>query len=324
MQGCKLRSEQLDQQTMKTVRNILVIVDPTRREQPAIAKAARLARPHGARVTLFACDTPSSREARWLNTHVESGAAPLPLDLQALLDSFSAPLRADGLKVAVECTSAQHLHTAILQRACATDIDLLLKDTHHHSLAHRTFMTNTDWHLIRECTVPVLFTKATPWKSSPTILAALDPLHVNDKPALLDRDILDWGVTLRSTLTSELHGVHAFIPLAVATASTGTVGAVAITAEMIADEESRRRDQLRKLMADCDVPDQNVHLQFGSATEVIPHTAARLQADIVVMGAVSRSNVGSLFIGHTAERVLDRLASDVLVVRRSDAAAMPP
>ena len=33
------------------------------------------------------------------------------------------------------------------------------------------------------------------------------------------------------------------------------------------------------------------------------------------MGAVSRSAVQRLFIGHTAERLVDRLACDVLVVK---------
>jgi len=35
----------------------------------------------------------------------------------------------------------------------------------------------------------------------------------------------------------------------------------------------------------------------------------------VVMGAVSRSAVARLFIGHTAERVIDELECDVLVVK---------
>ena len=40
-----------------------------------------------------------------------------------------------------------------------------------------------------------------------------------------------------------------------------------------------------------------------------------VRAAIVVMGAVSRSGLRRAFIGNTAERVLDRLPCDVLVVK---------
>ena len=36
------------------------------------------------------------------------------------------------------------------------------------------------------------------------------------------------------------------------------------------------------------------------------------------MGAVSRSRLREVFIGSTAERVLDRLPCDVLVIRSAD------
>jgi universal stress protein E len=41
----------------------------------------------------------------------------------------------------------------------------------------------------------------------------------------------------------------------------------------------------------------------------------RTRAGIVVMGALSRSGLRRMFIGNTAESVLDALACDVLVVK---------
>ena len=43
-----------------------------------------------------------------------------------------------------------------------------------------------------------------------------------------------------------------------------------------------------------------------------------LSVDVMVMGAVSRSRLQELFVGGTAEFVLDRLPCDVLVVKPSD------
>jgi hypothetical protein len=47
----------------------------------------------------------------------------------------------------------------------------------------------------------------------------------------------------------------------------------------------------------------------------ISTVARKVGADLVVMGAVSRSGLKRLFIGNTAERVLNTLPCDVLVVK---------
>jgi universal stress protein E len=41
----------------------------------------------------------------------------------------------------------------------------------------------------------------------------------------------------------------------------------------------------------------------------------QLRADVVVMGALSRSGLKGLFLGNTAEDVLDRLHSDLVIVK---------
>ena len=47
----------------------------------------------------------------------------------------------------------------------------------------------------------------------------------------------------------------------------------------------------------------------------IPRMAEKLDADLVVMGAISRSTLKRIAIGNTAERVLGDLPCDVLVVK---------
>jgi universal stress protein E len=66
------------------------------------------------------------------------------------------------------------------------------------------------------------------------------------------------------------------------------------------------------------LPPEQVRLEQGSAVEVLPRLVERLRADVLVMGAVSRSRLQELFVGSTAERVLDRLGCDVLVVKPGD------
>ncbi len=63
------------------------------------------------------------------------------------------------------------------------------------------------------------------------------------------------------------------------------------------------------------IPENFVQIIEGDAAELLPHVASSRSSQIVVLGAVSRSAIGRALIGHTAERVLDELHCDVLIVK---------
>ncbi|MET0658265.1 MAG: universal stress protein, partial [Steroidobacteraceae bacterium] len=118
--------------------------------------------------------------------------------------------------------------------------------------------------------------------------------------------------------SGERHAVHAYIPRTLAAAVGSTAGPAAVAPELMMAEQARELAQLRQLTAPYDIPEKRVHLDMGSPIEIIQRTADTLHADIAVLGAISRSSAQLLFIGPTAERALERLASDVLVVKPPD------
>src|SRR5262245_24163744 len=141
---------------MNPICNILVIVDPTTQEHPAVEKAAVLARRFDARLELFACETKGSREMRRAAHLRTSPNESFEINLKPKLEALAAPLRESGLDVTTEIESGDPLHAALLDRIKRTSAELVVKDTHHHTAARRTFLTNTDWQLIRGCAVPLL------------------------------------------------------------------------------------------------------------------------------------------------------------------------
>ena len=84
---------------------------------------------------------------------------------------------------------------------------------------------------------------------------------------------------------------------------------------MTAALEGSHRKALEQLLDAYPVPDSAVHLQQGVAAEALLALSRNLPADIVIMGAISRSGLKKIFIGNTAERVLDRLPCDLLIVK---------
>lgn len=302
---------------MSYIKQILVIVDPTASEHPAIAKAAFLAEKFNARLELFVCDTKAAREARLVSHVRTSPGAPLPVNIKGMLESLAAPLRMRGLDVTTECVCADPLHVGLIDRTRHTNADLVVKDTHHHSLAQRTFLTNTDWQLIRGCPAPLLLTKSKPWAADPRIVAAVDPGHVNDKPEILDHWIVEHASLFAQRLHGELHVAHVYLPLAIVGAATisGPSMAAAMTPDDLTREEQARRKLITALVGEYNVPPANIHLELGGPAQVLPITASRVHADVMTMGAIARSGLKRIFVGSTAEDVLERLPCDALIVK---------
>jgi universal stress protein E len=302
---------------MNSINAILVIVDPTADTHPAIDKGAQLAASFGARIELFACETKESLAGR-LAAHIASRReTEFNADFRSKLLDLARPLRDRDIDVCVDVSYGDPLHDHLLTRTQHTSADLVIKDTHHHSLAKRTFITNTDWHLIRGCPVPLLLTKTKPWPVAPTIVAAVDPGHVNDRPAVLDSRILDWAETMRAGLGGSLQLIQAHLPMTlIAEAATGVPPMISMLSPQSLEEERLSVvKHLNELGSRYDVDPQWVQARLGVASEVIPSFADEVNADIVTMGAISRSSVKRLFVGGTAERVLERLPCDALIIK---------
>jgi universal stress protein E len=299
------------------IKNILAIVDPTCEEQPAASKAAYLAKQLGAELELFACDTKASfsaRRNRLARTHPHER---FMADLSPMLESLATPFRERGLNVSTKTAPmTSSLSAALLKRSRESAADLVVKDTHHHSIAHRTFLSNTDWQLIRDCSAPLLLTKARLWRERPPIIAAVDPGHANDKPMTLDARLLEYACLLAKRLPGELHVAHAFLPESVFDSDTPM--ARILSPETLQIEEQLQRSRIDKLLSDCNAPAVNVHVKAGSPVEILTELANSLSADIAVMGAISRSGVGRAFIGSTAEDILEQLPCDALIVKTPD------
>jgi len=310
---------------MKRVKNILVIVDPTATTHPALEKAGQLAKRIGARLELFICDYRAGLEV----PAAEGARASLLEHRRAALEQLAAPIRHTGVDVTVDAAFHNPLHEGLLLKIAKSRADLIVKDTHYHNLVRRTLVTNTDWHLIRGCQSPLLLVKPTHWSSALRTLAAVDPGHAADKAAALDHEICEWGVTLATSMHGEAYAVHAYFPgaLLITTAATsGMPMAIATGTEqdLIEQERQLRLKLVQEITTPCGIAPEHTRLMLGTAVELLTEEAERVRADIVVMGAVSRSRLKNIFIGNTAERVLDHMPCDVLIVKPLDFATDLP
>jgi universal stress protein E len=146
------------------------------------------------------------------------------------------------------------------------------------------------------------------------MLAAVDPAHRWAKPAQLDTRILSMGALLSAALGGKLHAVHTFesMPL-------GTYPIDGMDPNMYQNLATRLRTaaaaRFKQTMRGARIGARRQYLVDAPAVTGIAKVARDIGANLVVLGAVSRSGLSRVFIGSTAEMLLDRLSCDLLIVK---------
>ena len=303
---------------MHAIRRILFAVkDPDSRKQRGIDKAIHIAKQLGASIELYhAISSPV-----FLDLQPLSGTSLPDLKREALelrqrrLEAHVA--RANARDVTVTCKVQWDYppHEAIVRHAGHSGADLIIAECHEGNRLKPWFMHLTDWELLRTSPVPVLLLKNTRLYRRPPVLAAVDPSHAHAKPARLDSEIVAAGKALAASLRGSFHAMHSTYPAVFGL----TLGDPAIDAATLAacyEEQKRQAAAEFKMFAEkAGIPRPRRHLVTGDPVYSIPKTARGTRAQVVVMGAVSRSGLKRVFIGNTAERVLNSLPCDVLVVK---------
>ena len=291
---------------------ILAIVEPGSDDQPALDKAVQLARYADSELELLIAD---------YSAYLEDGHHFDPIQAQTLrqqhgerqledLQALAQPLRDEGFQVSVTCAWGNPPYEQVLKRVKETSPSLVIKSTRHHPLLARLVLSNEDWELVRYCSVPLLLAKGQKWPSNPTFIASVDPNHTHDKPAVLDSKLASSAVALGSISGGAVHLFHsAWVP------------PLSGVYPLVVDGPEEERI-LGELADEQDICHTRCHWSDKDIAHALPEIVNELGASAVIMGAVSRSRLDRLLIGNTAERVLDKLECDVLVIHPDHAPAL--
>jgi len=303
---------------MSEQKRILVVVDPTASFHPSIERAAWLARHTAAHIELFISDyAPQVADPRAHGAAAMDTRAALVERHRRRLEQLAEPLRASGLTVDVEARWDYPLHDSIVRKAEDDAADFVIKDTHYHSVLKRSIFSNTDWSLIRNCAGTLWLVKPRPPGQRPCFVAAVDPLHERDKPADLDHRIITTAKTLAGELHGELHVFHAYdVAAAIAMSTDSMTMPIALPINELADAmRAQHTEAVEALCKKHGIPPERTHVHQGGTRQLLLTLTEQLRADAVVMGALSRSGLKGLFLGNTAEDVLDRLHCDLVIVK---------
>jgi universal stress protein E len=291
---------------------ILVVIEPDSESQPALEKAVQLAEYADSELELITADyNPYLERSYYFDDPIQTEKIRDEHDEQQRqkMEAIAVLLRDQGLKVSVTSAWGNPPYEEIVRYVEKSKPSIVIKSTHRHNKLSRLLLSNEDWELIRYCPTPLLLTKSQQWRSNPVFLAAVDPGHMNDKSAALDHKIIESAQSLSAISGGEVHLFHSawMPPLA---------GVYKLHADN--EEESNKLSALAEANEVCS---SMCHLSNEYLVDSLPALARELDASALVIGAVSRSRLDRVLIGSMAEKVLDNLQCDVLIVKTDDMAA---
>lgn len=285
-------------------KKVMVVIDSETNHQVALDKALQFARRDEFELVLLSCDhTQYLVEGYYFDApEVAKLRAEYIAKQLATLEEIAEPLRENGLNVTTVSEWAYPNYEGILSQAKQKSVDLIIHHVERHGAVSRMLLTHDDWQLVRLSDVPLLLVKDTPWKKTMSIMAAVDPQHARHKPSGLDHKILETSGRLAKLMAGKVFAVHAYHP-------------VAFSGEYPRDARELHKEAFANLMAEFDVPKDRQHLIEESPVFALQQAEKQIDADVVVMGAISRSIITDVIIGSTTEQVIDYLHCDVLVLK---------
>jgi nucleotide-binding universal stress UspA family protein len=294
---------------MRRFKNILFVNEAGTSSSATPEAVVELARANQAKLTL--CDVVQPMPRSFVNMEEKMRTL-----RQQQLDALLANLPTDDLEVVTVLLEGTPF-AEIINQVRRGQHDLLIKNAEVSGIADNSFGAS-DMHLMRKCPCPLWIARSDNFGHYRSIVAAVDVDASQPNNAELNHLILDLASSLARENKCSLHIVHAWaLPneALLRTASFNLLGDK--LDEIIETTQAEHASQLDELLAsrNFDGIEHQVHLGKGKPANYILSVAGMVDADLVVMGTVSHTDVPGLFMGTTAERILSKLGSSVLTVK---------
>lgn len=304
---------------MHTLKHILYFADGEFRPTSAFRRAVALAERHGARLTLMDVTIESGINADLvkrfgLGDDVQQSEQRYAA-LTHLAEDWVCP-QPPRLRVTIGTPFIE-----IIRAVLHDEHDLVLKPA--RARPGRALFASNDMHLLRKCPCPVWIDREPSQSEDPVtpprcrrVLASVDAMQ----PAAnaLNRRILDSAIAVKEQNEAELDIAHAFQPRLGGQQDESSAQAPDPQfADAIAHLERQHADALHALIVNDrqHLKDDNLRLLRGEPASQVLACAEALKSDLLVLGTLSRPREPGLFIGTTAEDLLQGAQTSVLALK---------
>ena len=185
-----------------------------------------------------------------------------------------------------------------------------------HTRFQEATLAGDDFAIIRSCPVPV-------WVVNPghaegdKIVGAVDGFGGTNGSAELDERILDHASQLARKLGKESHALHTFGQAGLSQ-PLPTTAAGNPADDMGTSRYDRRMHRAFDFGEAHGVPRERVHIHEGKLVNALEELSEPMNADLIVLGARSRGRLRRVLSRSAAERVVQRVNADVLILKGTE------
>lgn len=287
-------------------RQILVAVDFSSGSTAALKQAVWLARRTGARLVLAQVISNLSPYAHYGSHDGETSQR----DLQGRADTAMRRLIVDLNAMDLNVTFRTFLGEPFVEITKAvqeSEFDLVLAGTRGPGMLEQFFVGSTAKRLIRKCPTSVWIVKAEHLVPPKVVLATTDFSDVSLKA-------VKEGLTTARQANAEFHLLHVVDSRDVPEDLISRIPTGSSLRQEINEAAAKRMDEFLDSL-EVDRARIHVHLSWGTPWQEIQRMSRHQAADLIVIGTVGRSGIRGLFLGNTAEKVLDTCDCSILTVK---------
>ena len=163
-----------------------------------------------------------------------------------------------------------------------------------------------------EVVAPEATARLEAWHEDGSVVTAVDPLHSKAAQSKLDHHLIDSAELLAKRLDQTACVFHSYFPFVSTMFPMGGE-----TAEHMSRIRQQHAEKLKELLADHAIAEDNIQLSHGELVPTLIKYLKSVNANVLVIGALSRNVLERAIVGNTAERILEDCPCDVLVLNRS-------
>ncbi|MDG1910840.1 MAG: universal stress protein [Pseudomonadales bacterium] len=287
--------------------NILIVIDPEESNYTALERIKEIPATADVdyKVDLYFNAAPVTARRANLNSLRESIAAN-----QAAVDKLVAPYKDMGYRITTSVIQIHRLYEDIIKSARDYKADFVFKSVRQHAPLKRMFYTSTDWNLIRMCPTALLLVRDQGTVRGKPVIASVNIDDEDTEHQELNRIVLAQANALAEVLGAKVHLIYAYGPAVV----MGD-GADPMAYQIAKDKHDAEFKKAKALASANNVLASNTKLREGTPETIVTEYGEEISAGIIVLGTVARSGASGLFIGNTAESMLEKTDRDMFVIK---------
>lgn len=301
---------------MDNPQRILLIVSPLMRRSPVYDRAAALAKAKGMPLHIVAFD------------YLEGLATAGLVNDQALavmqqgyvrqhrewLETQALSMRRNGVTVTTEVVWVQNPLDEILVHLREQPFAMLIKAFEHEPWWMRAMFTSLDIQLLRETSIPLHLVNKASHALPRKILAAVDLSRPEDQIVGLNDQIISEALKLALQCNAQIDLLYVYdLGSMYVDAGGSREHSFLFDSNQLKTLHETQSEAFQALAERNGIAVEHRHLRVGDPAKGLALFMGNNDIDVLVMGSYHHRGIG-WFIGSTAERVLHRLDSSVLVI----------